>query len=235
MTLLVSRSQHFTFLSKAQLNMYGERSEILRPVMDSKCPVRVKRSWPDARSQIRMVRSLDPDAKNSLLGSNARHRTQPWWPLTTRYNSICWCQSGRGHFDAARLAIVALGTYSFSPPVAVGTINVLASACLALAVTRSLEATTSCPVAPSGTTSSRLKRPAFPSTSASTSTADFDESIFCMVGGLESFPSVGTNDSRLSYASEILLLIFSRSARSSSYPMCPKQPAGNNSNFPQDD
>lgn len=74
-TLLYSRSQHLTILSKPQENMYGWRGLTANPVTCSICPVSVSLSCPEARSQILMVRSALPVQNHSFPGSTATERT----------------------------------------------------------------------------------------------------------------------------------------------------------------
>mmetsp|Transcript_22014 Transcript_22014/g.74034 ORF Transcript_22014/g.74034 Transcript_22014/m.74034 type:complete len:388 (+) Transcript_22014:235-1398(+) len=102
MVLLVSRSQHLTILSSPAEKRYGCRSEMQRPRMVEMCPVSVSLSLPVASSQILMVRSLEPVANHSLVGSTAIARTQPRWPEMTRMSFHGGCQSGFGRGFAAR-------------------------------------------------------------------------------------------------------------------------------------
>mmetsp|Transcript_9485 Transcript_9485/g.19646 ORF Transcript_9485/g.19646 Transcript_9485/m.19646 type:complete len:215 (-) Transcript_9485:279-923(-) len=87
--------------------MYGCLGLTARPVTCSICPVRVSLSWPEARSQILMVRSALPVQNHSLLGSTAIERTQPKCPEITRYSFQGACQSGLGHLLGMRLITAA--------------------------------------------------------------------------------------------------------------------------------
>lgn len=112
-TLFVSKSQHLTILSSPHENMYGCLGDTASPRTVEICPVSVSRSWPDARSQILMVRSPAPDANHWLFGSTANARTQPRCPLMTRCSFHGGCQSGRGcarRLSGRRLRLMFCGS-----------------------------------------------------------------------------------------------------------------------------
>mmetsp|Transcript_12725 Transcript_12725/g.25167 ORF Transcript_12725/g.25167 Transcript_12725/m.25167 type:complete len:212 (-) Transcript_12725:77-712(-) len=113
MTLLVSRSQHFTSLSSPTENMYGCLSLTARPLTGLMCPVRVSFSSPDARSHSLMVLSPAPVANHSFVGSNAQHRTHPRCPAMTRISFQGACHSGRGIMGP-----LPCRTMSWFPPLA---------------------------------------------------------------------------------------------------------------------
>jgi hypothetical protein len=123
-TLFVSKSQHFTILSSPHENMYGCLDDTASPRTVEICPVSVSFNWPDARSQILMVRSPAPEANHWLFGSTASARTQPRCPLMTRCSFHGACQSGRGCaniLSGRRLSDMFCGSLRFwvLPPAAV--------------------------------------------------------------------------------------------------------------------
>ena len=129
-TLFCSRSQHITFLSSPQLNMYGKLSEIASPVTCSMWPVRVNFSAPDAVSHTFIVRSPEPVTNHSLPGSNAMLRTHPRWPAMVRYTCHGACHLGLGHLLASRFATATDGTYfCFVPSFCVTTALLRLSTC----------------------------------------------------------------------------------------------------------
>ncbi len=93
-TLFCSRSQHLTYLSSPTENIYGCLSERHKARTVFMWPVKVTLHWPVTRSQSLIVLSALPDAKNSFLGSIAKHLTHPWWPLITVLSSQGACHSG---------------------------------------------------------------------------------------------------------------------------------------------
>mmetsp|Transcript_17015 Transcript_17015/g.50786 ORF Transcript_17015/g.50786 Transcript_17015/m.50786 type:complete len:223 (+) Transcript_17015:1232-1900(+) len=142
MTLLYSRSQHLTSLSREPENMYGCLADTASPVTCSMWPVRVSFSCPLAVSHTLMVRSAEPVTNHSFPWSNAIDRTHPKWPLMTRYSFHGACQAGRGHLEGMRRATAAEGTYACWPPPAVGT-TAPPPACRTIACARCLAAAAS--------------------------------------------------------------------------------------------
>ena len=104
MTLLYSRSQHFTWLSSPAEKRYGCRGLTTNPRIALIWPVNVNFNPPSvpaqhfAKSQILIVLSADPVANHSFEGSKAIDRTQPKCPEITALNSHGACQRGVGTF-----------------------------------------------------------------------------------------------------------------------------------------
>lgn len=93
-TLFYSRSQHLTCLSSPTENKYGLLAEMQMSLTVLMCPVNVNLQTPVTRSHNLIVLSALPVAKNSFLGSIAKHLTQPWCPLITVFSFHGACHYG---------------------------------------------------------------------------------------------------------------------------------------------